>query len=152
MFSCVLIWVIVTIPAATDQRQWWYATEECLLFSVDSTFVVFLTTLSLSQYTYDGSPFGMGIPKHLNLNCRCSMASKHAFSAMNSAENVLVSTVCCRLLYQTTGARLRKTTNPVCDRRVFLFAACDASTNAVMIRPLPRGTGIRWGIVSSASW
>ncbi len=126
--SSVPIWATDITPAAADHRQWWYATDECFLFKVDSTFVVFLTTLSLSHKTYVGSPSCMGIPKHRNLNRKCSMDSKQALSAMNSAEKVLVSTVCWRLLYQTMGARFIKITNPVCERRVILFAACDAST------------------------
>ena len=138
-------------PAATGHRQWWYATDECFLFSVDSTLVVFFTTLSLSQNTCVGSPRGSGTPKHRSLKRRCSMASRHALSAINSAENVLVSTLCCLLLYHTTGARLRNTTYPECDRLVTLFAACDASTNAVVVTVCPLVTGIQCGSNSSAS-
>ena len=71
------------------------------------------------------------------------MASRDTLSAINSAENTLVSTVCGRLLYYTIGARLRKTTYPVCDRLRTLFAACeDALTNAFIVSLLPRGNGI----------
>ena len=80
----------------------------------DSTFVVFFTTLSLSQNTYVGSPFSIGMPKHRSLNRKCSIASRQTFKAMNSAEKVLVSTVCCRLLNHTIGAQLRNMTYPVC--------------------------------------
>ena len=60
---------------------------------------------------------------------------------MNSLEKVLDSTVFCRFEYQMTGARLMNMTNPVCDLRVTLLAACDASTNTVMVIGLPRGGG-----------
>ncbi len=80
--------------------------------------------------------------KHLNLKRKCSMASRDTLSAIKSAENALVSTVCGRLLYYTIGARLRKTTYPVCDRLRTLFAACDALTNAFVVSLLPWGYGI----------
>ncbi len=80
------------------------------LLRVDSTFAAFLTTLSLSHSTYVGSPCGMGTPNLLSFKRRCSMASRHVFNAMNSAEKVLVSTVCWCLLYHTMGARFRKST------------------------------------------
>ena len=41
--------------------------------------------------------------------------------------------------------------NPVYDLLVTLFAACDASTNAVIVIDLPLGFGVFVGIDSSAS-
>ena len=73
--------------------------------------------------------------------------------AMNSLEKVIDSTVFCRFQYQMTAVRLMNMTNPVCDLRVTLLAACDASTNAVMVIGLPCGGGnmCGCGICSSAS-
>jgi hypothetical protein len=93
------------------------------------TFIVYFTTLSLSQNAWVGSPLGSGMPKHLNLNRICSIAIRHTLSAMNSNENVLVSTVFCRLLYHMTRAQLRNTTYPVCDLLVTLLASHMRSIN-----------------------
>ncbi len=53
------------------------------------------------------------------------------------------------LQYQTIGARLRNTTYPVWHRHVILFAAWDASINAVIVNARPRGDGILCGSGSS---
>ena len=81
------------------------------------------------------------------------MCSTHIFIAINSMENELDSTVFCRLLNHIIGARFRNITKPVCERRVTIFEACDASTNAIVVMDLPRGSGIKClgGISSTAS-
>ena len=69
------------------------------------------------------------------------MASVHAFKAISSDKNELISTVCWRLLYHIIGARFMNTRYPVCDFLVFLLAVCDASTNAVVVTGRTLGLG-----------
>ena len=61
----------------------------------------------------------------------------HFFIAMNLLENLLASTVCCLLLYHKIVALLINMMNPVCNLLVFLLAAWNASTNAVIVIDLP---------------
>src|SRR5689334_3285627 len=79
------------------------------------------------------------------------ISSIQVFMAMNSLEKVLDLTVFCRLLCHAMGNLFRNMMNPVCNLCVTLFAACDASTNAVSSTLHPLGTGILVGNSSSAS-
>ena len=126
--------------------------DECFLFSVDSYLVVLFTMLLSLQKAFVAWLSGIGIPNIRSLNRRCSMASTHTQRAMNSLENALDSTVCCLLLCHRIGDQFMNMTHPACDLRVFLLAACEASTNAVVCTGRPRGLGISNGGCSSASW
>jgi hypothetical protein len=122
----------------------------CFLLSADSTFVEFLTTLSLSQSTLVAWSLTIWIPNILNLNRMYCEASVPAQRAINSETKVLDSTVFCLLLYHKIGAMFRKNKKPVCDLRVFLLDAREASTNSVVMTGRPLGQGMSCGICSSA--
>ena len=102
----------------------------CFFFNVDSGIVVFLNTASLSQNAFIGP--SMGIPNMHNLLHTASMCSTAILMAINSLPNVLVSTVFCRLLYQTIGAQFKNMRIPVCDLRVTVFDAWSTSSTACL--------------------
>jgi hypothetical protein len=102
IFLSVSIHPTFITPAATAHLTAWYATALCFLFSVDSNIELFFTALRLSQYTLVLSM--MGTPNIHNLVRNPTIVSMHVLSAINSLENVDVSTVVCLLLYHITGA------------------------------------------------
>ena len=93
MFNPVSIHPTSNKPAATAHLTAWYATELCFLFNVDSSLELLFTVLKLSQSTLV-SPI-MGTPNILSFVRNPTMDSMHVLSAINSLENVDVSTVDC---------------------------------------------------------
>ena len=86
-------------------------------------------------------PATIGIPNIQSLNRKLILALVHALKAINSDKNELVSIICWRLLYHIIGAQFMNMRYPVCDLLVFLLAACDASTNAVVVTVRPISLG-----------
>ena len=98
-----------------------------------------MTTRALS-FKNIASP-SISIPNILKLNLRPIICSTHVFSAMNSIEKVLDSTVACRLLYQIIWAKLANMMYLICDHLIFLSDAWYASTKAVTWTNIPLGLG-----------
>ena len=70
---------------------------------------------------------------------------------MNSLENVLDSKAFCPLLCHDMGALLTNKMKPEWDLLVFLFAACEASTYAVVDTCRPLHSGMCGGNLSLVS-
>ena len=90
-----------------------------------------------------------GIPIIRSLYLKPLMYLQHCFIAMNSHPKDDDSMPVCFLLHQYTGPLLRYTRRPVVDLLVAVSAASSASTFALMINPIPHGSGIFRGTTSS---
>jgi len=149
-FSEVCTFVILSIPAATASLTRWYAMELCFFLSVDVGTVALVTTDLLSQNTLAGPSIGM--PIILSLYLIASNISTRMRMATNSDPNVDDSIVLWDLEYHCIGEQFKYIMIPVCDRRVTLFPAWLASTNAFICTGCPLGSGALGGTDSLASW
>ena len=138
-FVAVSSFATLIIPAATASWHRWYAIALCFFDRVDSGFLVFLVTDSMSQKTSAGP--SISIPNVLNLYQNALIISTAVFIAMYSLPKVDPSTVDCLLEYQGIGAWFKNIIIPVCEQRVTTSQACEASTKYEMDTGVPLGTG-----------
>ena len=149
MFSSVCTFPMRIIPDAIDHLTAWYAIELYFRFNIDSNLDVLFKTFRRLNNKFSG-------PAISNKNVRSfyhsdTILSIFSFIAMNSQENVLDSTVFCRLLYQILGSLLRNITYPLWEHIFTLFYSRESSTNDVVLTLRPRALGIRGSNTSFVS-